>query len=42
MKGTTSLPGTGLAKRYDLPGLDSFQVPDLPEYKRKPDMWNDD
>ena len=42
MKGTTSLPGTGLAKRYDLPGLDSFQVPDLPEYKRKPDMWSND
>ena len=42
MRGTTSLPGTGLAKRYDLPDLSSFQVPDLPEYKNKPDMWTDD
>jgi len=42
MKGTTSLPGTGLAKRYDLPTLDDFKTPDLPEYKRKPDMWTDD
>ena len=41
MRGTTSLPGTGLAKRYDLPSLDSLQIPDLPEYKRKPDMWSD-
>jgi hypothetical protein len=41
VRGTTSLPGTGLAKRYDLPSLDSFQVPNLPEYKRKPDMWSD-
>jgi len=39
LRGTTSLPGTGLAKRYDLPGLDAFQIPDLPEYKRKKDMW---
>jgi hypothetical protein len=42
MKGTTSLPGTGLAKRYDLPGLDALRTPDLPEFKRKPDMWTDD
>ena len=27
MRGTTSLPGTGLAKRYDLPSLDSLPGP---------------
>jgi len=37
VRGTTSLPGTGLAKRYDLPSLEDFQVPDLPEHKE--DMW---
>ena len=26
LRGTTSLPGTGLAKRYDLPGLDALQI----------------
>ena len=39
VRGTTSLPGTGLAKRYDLPSLEDFQVPDLPEHKE--DMWHD-
>ena len=43
VRGTTSIPGTGLAKRYDLQDIiDAFTVPDLPEYKRKPDMWSDD
>jgi len=42
MRGTTSLPGTGIAKRYDLPGLDALRTPDLPEFKRKPDMWTDE
>ncbi len=42
LKGTTSLPGTGLAKRYDLPDISSFQVPDLPEYKEDNSMWSDD
>ena len=48
MRGTTSIPGTGLAKRYDLPDLSTLgkvsepmEVPDLPEYKTKPDMWTD-
>jgi hypothetical protein len=40
LRGTTSLPGTGLAKRYDLPSLDDFQTPDLPEHKE--DMWHDE
>ena len=54
IKGTTSIPGTGLAKRYELGDLGSLidriksaaptpdVVPDLPEYRRKPDMWSDD
>ena len=42
LKGTTSLPGTDLAKRYDLPDVTSFQVPDLPEYKEDNSMWTDE
>jgi len=54
IRGTTSIPGTGLAKRYDIGDLGALidrikssagtpdVVPDLPEYRRKPDMWSDD
>ena len=41
-RGSLGIPGTGISFRncvsMDLPSLDT---PDLPEYKRKPDMWDD-
>lgn len=42
-RGSLGIPGTGISFRncvsMDLPSLES---PDLPEYNRKPDMWDDD
>lgn len=43
MRGTTSLPGTGLAKRYEIQELlDMLKTPDLPEHNGPVDMWTDE
>ena len=43
IRGSMGIPGTGLSKRNikicDIPDL---RTPDLPEYKKKKDMWTDE
>ena len=41
--GTTSIPGTGLAKRYTVSDKDWHDwIPEEPDYGHKPPMWHDD
>jgi len=41
--GTTSIPGTGLAKRYTVSDTDWHDwIPEEPDFGHKPPMWHDD
>ena len=41
--GTTSVPGTGLSKRYTVSNKDWHDwIPEEPDFGHKPPMWHDD